>query len=82
MTVGACVEHGRALERHGAALLEARGELHDLVWVIDGAVTTYEAVAAENERLNQALVEAEGAADYQRERAEGAEAGGDGGHAA
>src|SRR5258708_6997440 len=38
LTVGACVEHGRQIERHAAALLQARGELDDLVGVIARAV--------------------------------------------
>jgi hypothetical protein len=74
VTVGTCVQHGRELERHAAALLEARGEHHDLVQVIADAVETDIAARRVIVEQEHALTECEGAVDYQRKRAERAEA--------
>jgi hypothetical protein len=73
--LGTCVRHGRELARHATALLEARGEQDDLLQVIVGAVETDAAAREVIERMDRDLTEAEGALDYQRKRADRAEAG-------
>jgi hypothetical protein len=74
VTIGACREHGAELTRRALAVLEARGEYADLLTVIADAVETDGALRHQVEALDRELVEAAGAADYQREHAERAEA--------
>jgi hypothetical protein len=72
--LGTCVRHGREIERHATALLEARAEQEDLIRVIALAVETDAAAREVIERMERDLGEAEGAVAYQRERADRAEA--------
>jgi hypothetical protein len=72
--LGTCVQHGREIERHAAALLEARVEHYDLVGIIALATETDSAAREVIERMDRDLIEAEGAVAYQRERADRAEA--------
>jgi len=74
VTIGACREDGRLLDRLLGQLLEARVEHFDLLTVIAHAMTEDARLRAEVERLENDLAFGEGALSYVRDRTERAEA--------
>jgi hypothetical protein len=73
VVVGACAGHGHALACRVRGLLEARAEYPQLLSIIERAAVEDAARRRRMEEVERDLVEAEGALDYQRERAEHAE---------
>jgi len=73
LSVAVCDDHAHDVGGRARGLLEARVELVQLLSIIERAAVDEVAARDRIEELERDLVEAEGALDYQRERADRAE---------